>query len=339
MMKSGSNLYYLAAALCTLFFSHSLIATALADEPVETIKDGMITLHEQNPDRSVGYTVGDILERTITLDVKKPYKLLDTSLPIVGYEKRYKGQITGIELHSIAHTQKEHEASTTYTIHLAYQVFTNNVVAKHAALPPEYIQLIADGKVAQYRIPSWDFAISPIAIYGDVKIQYDMSTFRGPLLLDAGPEKLRLEVLLSILAVALLGLLYILGRRAWLPRMGGPFARAYRDLNKLRKLPVTDVNLQTAVSRVHQSLNATAGNSVFNDTLEAFLSRKPAFYPVKADIEQFFDLSRHVFFEHTAAHQAGESPMLWLREFCRRCRDCERGLSPEPNAALRLPKG
>ncbi|MEO8419213.1 MAG: hypothetical protein ABI475_10860 [Methylophilaceae bacterium] len=329
-MKPGTNQHYLVAVLFALFFSTSLIPAVLADEAVETIKDGMITLHEENPERSVGYTVGDILERTITLDVKKPYTLLDTSLPIVGYEKRYKGQIIGIELHSISHTQEAHAATTTYTIHLAYQVFTNNVVAKHAALPAEYIKLIADGKVVQYRIPGWDFAISPIAIYGDVKIQYDMSTFRGPLLLDAGPEKLRLKVLLAILAAALLGLLYILGRRAWLPRMGGPFARAYRDLNKLRKLPITDVSLQTAVSRVHQSLNATAGTSVFNDTLEAFLSRKPAFNPVKADIEQFFGLSRHVFFEHTTAHQAGESPMLWLREFCRRCRDCERGLRPEP---------
>lgn len=332
-MKPSSYQHYLAAALCTLFFSLNLIPAAGADEPVETIKGGIVTLHEENPERSVGYTVGDILERTITLDVKKPYKLLDTSLPIVGYERRYKGQIIGIELRSISHTQEEHDASTTYTIHLAYQVFTNNVVAKHAALPAEIVKLIANGKVAQYRIPSWDFAISPIAIFGAVKIQYDMSTFRGPLLLDVGPEKLRLKVLLSILALALLGLLYILGRRAWLPRMGGPFARAYRDLNKLRKLPVTDASLQTAVSRVHQSLNATAGNSVFNDTLEAFLARKPAFKPVKADIEQFFGLSRHVFFEHTAAHQAGESPMPWLREFCRRCRDCERGLSPEPTTA------
>jgi mxaA protein len=336
-MKPSSNQHSLAAALFALFFSLSLIPAALADEPVETVKDGVVTLLEKNPDRSVGYTVGDILERTITLDVKKPYKLLETSLPIVGYERRYKGQIIGIELRSISHTQKEHDASTTYTIHLAYQVFTNNVVAKPAALPAEIVRLIANGRVAQYRIPSWLFAISPIATYGDVNIQYDMSKFRGPLLLDAGPDKLRLKVLVSIFAVSLLGLLYILGRRAWLPRMGGPFARAYRDINKLRKLPVTDTSLQTAVSRVHQSLNVTAGNSVFNDTLEAFLVKKPAFMPVKADIEQFFGLSRSVFFEHKAAHQAGESPMLWLREFCRRCRDCERGLSPEPITAEKRP--
>lgn len=327
-MKPSPIPQFLVAALSVLFLGLGQLP-ALADEPVADVKEGVVTLKEVNPARRVGYTVGDILERTITLDIKKPYKLLDTSLPIVGYEKRWKNQPTGIELRSISHTQQEHDDATTHTLVLAYQVFTNNVVAKHAALPPEYLKLIAEGKVVQYRIPSWDFAISPIAIYGSVKIEYDMSPLRGPLLLDASPEKLRLKILLSVLALSLLGLIYILGSRTWLPRMGGPFAKAYRQLNKLHKTPVSDTSLQTAAARVHEALNTTAGNSVFSDTLDVFLARKPAFRPLKTDLEQFFGLSRHVFFEHQAAHDTGPEPMQWLRDFCRRCRDCERGLIPD----------
>jgi mxaA protein len=33
-----------------------------------------------------------------------------------------------------------------------------------------------------------------------------------------------------------------------------------------------------------------------------------------------------VFFEPAAAHGITGEPMAWLRQFCRRCRDCERGL-------------
>jgi len=293
------------------------------------MNDADVKVTTIEPERDVGYTVGDILQRTIVLDVKKPYSLQETSLPIVGYEHRWKGQPTGIELRKIESEKNDMGESTQYVLRLDYQVFTNNVVAKPAALPAEVIKFKGNNKLYQYRIPSWNFRISPIAVFGSVKIEQDMSPFRGPLLLDPTPGKKRLKVLIGVFAVALLGLLYVFGSHTWLPRMGGPFARAYRDINKLRKLPATDTALKQAVARVHQSLNATAGSSVFGDTLDNFLQKKPAFTPIKADIEHFFGLSRQVFFEPKAAHQVGDSPFGWLREFCRRCRDCERGLIPE----------
>ena len=321
-------------SMALLLAGVGLLLNAAVVSAAETVllpamNDADIKITTIEPERDVGYTVGDILQRTIVLDVKKPYRLQETSLPIVGYEHRYKNQVSGIELRNIQTEQSDNDDSTIYTLHLDYQVFTNNVVAKPAILPAEVIKFKGNGKLYQYRIPSWSFRISPIAVYGSVKIELDMSPFRGPLLLDANPDQLRLKVLIGVLALSLLGLLYVFGSHTWLPRMGGPFARAYRDINKLRKLPATDTALKQAVARVHQSLNATAGSSVFYDTLDSFLQKKPTFAPVKNDIKQFFGLSRQVFFEPQAAHQVGDSPLSWLRDFCRRCRDCERGLNPE----------
>jgi mxaA protein len=313
-------------ALFTLLFSLPGLAGDM-DEELPPVKEGVVTIKEVNPPRSVGYTVGDTLERTITLDIKKPYKLLDTSLPIVGYERRYKGQLVGIELRDISHAKEDDDDSTTHTLRLVYQVFTNNVVAKPAILPPEIVKLQNGKEIVQYRIPSWQFAISPISIYGSVKVESDMSTFRGPMLLNAETERQRVKVLVTILALSLLGLLYVFGRHAWLPRMGGPFAKAYRQVGKLRRHP-DDASLQTAVSRVHEALNKTAGHSVFSDTLDAFLAKKPNFVPIKGELEKFFGLSRQVFFEPHAQHDVGAQPLDWLRGFCRHCRDCERGLNP-----------
>ena len=302
-------------------------ASAEDEGQFPTIKDGIVDVHIVDPDHNVGYTVGDIVDRIVTLEVKKPYKLLETSLPIVGFERRYKNQLVGIDLSSIKHDKRDTSDSTIYTLYLAYQVFTNNLVAKHGATPPEYLKIIAaDGKIYQLRVPTFDFVISPISVFGAVKIENDMSPFRGPLLLNAEPEKERLKILLAMLAVSLLGLLYILGRRAWLPMMGRPFARAYRDL---RKLPDNAEGLQKSVARLHKALNTTASNSVFSDTLELFLATKPAFKPIQADLERFFEVSRHVFFESGSTQPAGASPQAWLKHFCRRCRDCERGLRPE----------
>jgi mxaA protein len=315
--------------MCLLLLTGlTVFGMAHADAPLPSMNPADVKISVVDPERDVGYVVGDILERTITLEVKKPFSLVETSLPIVGYEHRYQGQITGIELTGISTRQKEQDDSTIYTIALAYQVFTRGKVAKPAMLRPEILKFksAANGDILQYQIPSFRFRISPLSVFGQVKIEDEMSTFRPPLLLDASPEKFRLKILLGVLAVALTGLLYIFGMRAWLPRMGAPFAKAFRDI---RKLPDNTDGLQQAVARMHKALNATAGHSLFSDNLDLFITQKPAFKPVKAEIERFFGLSRQVFFEPQAGHEAGEAPLLWLRRFCRHCRDCERGLVPE----------
>ncbi|MEI2613773.1 MAG: hypothetical protein V9G21_01695 [Methylotenera sp.] len=108
--------------------------------------------------------------------------------------------------------------------------------------------------------------------------------------------------------------------------MGGPFAKAYRDI---RKMPDNAEGLQNAVARVHQSLNRTAGNSLFASNIADFVTSKPAFAPASSQIEQFFNLSKQVFFEPNATVHLDDNPKAWLLKFCRQLRDCERGLRPE----------
>ncbi len=308
----------------------TIAAQALDAQLLPDIKADAVSMQIQDPERAVGYTVGDVITRHIILTVKKPYKLIDESLPIIGYEKRYRGQTLGVDLSDIKHTSKDNGDSVIHDLSLSYQVFTNKTVVKHGALPTEYVNIInvkSKGKeVGKFRIPSFEFAISPIAMFGEVRIEEDMSKFRGPLLLDNSGLKNRLQILLTILALSLIGLLYMLGKHAWLPRMGGPFAKAYRNI---RKQDNTPQGLQKAVANTHEALNITAGNSLFSGNLDAFLDKKPAFNAIKPELEQFFGLSRQVFFEPSAHHQAGDDPLIWLAQFCRRCRDCERGLIPD----------
>lgn len=311
--------------LCLCLANQPIFAN---DEPVASMPAGTVSLITLTPTRDVAYTVGDIVERTIILDVKKPYKLIPTSLPIVGYERRYKGQVTGIELRRIEHSEVDNDTSTTYTIKLAHQVFTNNTVAKFVFLPAETLRFTNDkkGEVKQYRIPEWMFRVSPIAVYGSVELKDDMSPFRAPFLLNAKPEQKRLNIALVTLGLSLLGLLYILGKRAWLPLMGRPFARTYRQLGKIKNTPE---GIKQGVSKVHAALNTTAGNSLFSDNLAIFIANNPSFKPVQAEIERFFGLSQSVFFDTQTQHDAGNNPIAWLKQFCKQCRDCERGLRPE----------
>ncbi|OZA07059.1 MAG: hypothetical protein B7X95_00180 [Methylophilaceae bacterium 17-44-8] len=305
-------------------------AHALETDLLPDVKSGVVTAKIVDPTRDVGYTVGDILTREIIVTVKKPYVLVEESLPIVGYERRYKGQLIGIDLSALHYSKQEKKEATEHHISLSYQVFTNNVVAKPAALPGEYLRILdtssKEKKVYRYRIPSWNFAISPISVFGQVKIEADMSGYRGPLLLDAAPQQLRLKVLLTILVVSLLGLLYMLGKHAWLPRMGGPFAQAFKTI---RKAPNTNEGVQSAVTSIHQALNSSAGYTLFSNNLETLFFKKPAFKRIESELIQFFELSRHVFFESNTANRNNKEQLAWLGVFCKQCRDCERGLIPD----------
>lgn len=316
-------------ATCTIMLlSLPLSALAMDSQDLPDVKKGIVSMTTVEPERLVGYTVGDVITREVALNIKAPYKLIDTSLPIVGYEKRYKGQLLGIELKSIRHTKKEQKDSVTHNITLVYQVFTNNVVAKNAALGPEYLQLINvnDKKdLVKFRIPSLGIAISPIAIFGAVKVETNMTQFRAPLLLDKSRQMMGLKYAIAVLVVSLLGLLYILGQRAWLPRMGGAFAKAYRKLNRFSQ---THAPLKNSVAELHTAFNTTAAYSVFSNNLTTFLAEHPQFNAIHDEINQFFEVSRQVYFEPNAKIPVHE-PQQWLTKFARHCRDCERGLLPD----------
>ena len=65
-----------------------------------------IELNIVEPNQRVGYTVGDIINRQITISIKKPYQLIEESLPIVGYEKRYRRKLLGMTFRDIQYIKK-----------------------------------------------------------------------------------------------------------------------------------------------------------------------------------------------------------------------------------------
>ena len=168
-----------------------------------------------------------------------------------------------------------------------------------------------------------------------------MSPFLGPLPLNHDKEESWLKLSLIFLILSALGLLYILGMRAWLPRMGGTFSKVYRALRKQEK---STQGLKESVALVHAGLSTTANFTVFSNNLEQFLALKPNFIGLKLELEQFFNLSRRINFEPkyldpAANFDSDVNAQLWVIKFARRCRDCERGLSPEKLATPSMKAG
>ena len=198
--------------LLTLMLSLSAVAAyALDVTKLPDVKEGVVSIQTQDPVKDVGYVIGDIVTRHITLTIKKPYVLIEESLPIVGYEKTYRGQPIGVYLSGLKHTKKDEGDRVVHQLTLDYQIFTSSVVAKRAAVLAEYLRLLnTDSKekeVVKYRVPMWEFVISPLSVFGQIKVEDDMSQFRGPLLMDASRENTRFKILLVLLVLRLVGLL------------------------------------------------------------------------------------------------------------------------------------
>ena len=126
-MNKSINQCFFAFIFSSLILSLSTsVAFGLEYENLPDIKDGIVSINTQEPERAVGYTVGDILTRSITLNIKKPYQLIDESLPIIGYERRYKGQLVGIDLSNIKHIKKDEGDSVKHELSLSYQARYSN---------------------------------------------------------------------------------------------------------------------------------------------------------------------------------------------------------------------
>lgn len=323
-MKAPKSLF---SSLLAALVAWTVLPTQ-ADVTLPDVEKQYVSVKVINPARDSGYVVGDKLERTVILTVKKPYSLIQESLPIVGYEHRYRGQVSGIELAAINTKEESFSDHSVHTIRLVYQVFKSGRVAKPAILRGEIVKLRHAGKtdVRQFRIPSFSFRTSPLSVYGEVNLKNEMSPFIPPFQISTAREHQIFKTAAGVLGLCLLGLLYILGARTWLPRMGGAFAKAYR---KVGKLPDNDEGLRQAINVVHHAIQQVAGHSVFGNNVSHFLQEKPAFQAARPEIERFFQLSRQVFFDAKTPVELGVPAKQWLRTFCRHMRDCERGLTPE----------
>jgi mxaA protein len=277
------------------------------------------------PKQLVGYTVGDIIDRHVTVSIKKPYQLIEESLPIVGYEKRYQGQLLGMTLRDIQFDKKITKDLSTYKISLKYQIFTNNVVAKPAFITADYYRLINPAepdKIVKFRIPELTVATSPIAIFGAVKVEDDMSTFRGPLTIETIPSNMKVRYGIFGFAISLLTLLYIYSRYTWLPKQNRFFSRVYRQYKKSN---VNKKEIENFVTALHHGFNQTVNQALFINNKEDLFKKNNSFKHIESEINDFFKLSKVINFEEKTNFKRDEA-FEWLVIFSLHCRMCERGL-------------
>tara|TARA_B100001175_G_C19394898_1_gene583310 strand:- start:4 stop:990 length:987 start_codon:yes stop_codon:yes gene_type:complete len=315
-----------------IFILLSFSSSIFSFEDPKKYKDidpSFIKIIIKDPDQKVGYTIGDKISREIIFTVKKPYQLVEESLPIEGYEKRYRGRKLGVVLQNIKYIKKDKGEEVRYKINLVYQIFTNNVVAKPASVTADYYRLInpADPEnILKYRISDFTFAISPIAVFGDIKIEDDMSPLRGPFYIGTQEEKVFLKKSFIGFIIILLTIGYIWGRFTWIPGQNKIFSTIYKNNKKLSPSPE---NVKKFISDLHSGFNKTVNQSLFESNLEVLLKKNKSFTNIKGEIHVFFNLSRSIFFETSKAIDYKKTH-AWLKSFSLHCRMSERKLIVDP---------
>lgn len=287
-----------------------------------TLAAELYKLRIQNPQKQIGYLVGDTFTRTLELDVKAPYKLSAASIPTKGLSQK------GIELSSVNVVEKQTSETTRYRIQLKYQIFTSGAIVKKMEVAKFLLKIIHARKSLNVSVPAWSFRVSPLAVNGEVYVEQDMSPYRGPMLVDSTHTKYLLGIFLSITLLAALGLMYINADLAWFPGMGGPFAMSYRKISSLStNKSAEDIALtQQATTSIHHAFNQTYGENVFATDIDAFLLKHPAFASIRQDIRNFFKESNHVLFAVNPNNRINIS-ITALMQFCEQCRHCERSVA------------
>ncbi len=309
-----SNKFYAYAALLLIGLSTNYSTLAASNNPAAQIVS--IT----NPTHTYGVQIGDKLHRKVVLQIPSTYKIADSAMPKKGTKNN------GIELVGVEVATEQQESLTLYTINLNYQSFTNPTKPTVLQLPAEKFAITGGAKQETLELPIWSFWQSPIVSGGIDTAQKNIQPQALPPLVNNSAHKTRLAVFASALIASLFALLYINADGNWLPFMGGPFAKAHRQLKRLTKssAPKTAVEEKKALVYVHQAFNQHFGANMFARDIDQFVSKHSSFKKVRHDISQFFDASNQSLY--AIETRDSQKIITDLAQLSKLMRDCERGV-------------
>ncbi|CBE67234.1 MAG: hypothetical protein F9K13_00320 [Candidatus Methylomirabilis oxygeniifera] len=285
-------------------------------------QNGPIVRLEFDTFHPFGIMIGDIVTHTARIEVRQPFQLQRSSLPIKGPLARW------LDLRDLTVHEQRTGADILYSLSVSYQVFRGVMEVRPLAIPPIPLRFQAGNETITFSIPEWRFTASPILpiLLGRTDRGIRPLPERKPEELDLTAYSIRLSALAVGSGLSLLTLAYSLGMASFLPRGRGPFARCLKHLKRLHRTDADPEQYREAFRCLHRALNEANGRVLFIEGLREFTERHPAFKGLRDEIEIFFAHSRQLFFDVHPQAAAGRYPLSRLITLCRLCRDAERGI-------------
>ncbi len=249
--------------------------------------------------RDTGYTLGDVMEAHVVINLDHGQQIDPGSLPPAGRVTPW------LELHA---THLE-QAGDVASLDLRWQVFATVESARMLKVPA--IELHTEGsKLQTVVIPAQSFILSPVLPHPleDTRPRPNLPPWKFD-------EQTPLQATLACLGFALVCMtlwLWLTDRLPGLPRRPGPFTRLARSLRHHKG------NLNTeGLREVHAAFNAAAGETLYPATLPRLFERAPYLAPLRAEIEQFFQTSWQCFFASGADLPEKTQALNWVMQAAR----------------------
>ncbi len=296
----------------SLWMAGLLLASAM----VQAAPEAVLRVEASEP-RVYGYRVGDHVKRQVVVHVPEGWRLDEATLPRPG------GRGQALELREVV--RRSADGGRRLELDLDYQVFLAPANLRTVEIAPLRLRFAAASRNEEVLVEAWPITIAPLVPtpaptrrgYGE--LQPD----KPPPLIDTGALRQRLLVFAVLAALLLAWLAVVHLGPPWAAARNRPFGVAWRRLRGLGANPA-DAPWREACVHLHEALNRTAGEVLFERGLDAFIARRPAFAAVRDDLARFLQMSRAEFFGG-ASRQKDDG--AWLLALCRRCRDAERGIA------------
>jgi len=269
--------------------------------------------------RAFGYQVGDVVQRRVAIEVPDGWRLDEASLPRPG------GRGRALELRRVAQVVTRESGGRRHELALEYQVFLAPAAVRTIEMPALRLRFDGASRSEDLLIEAWPVTVAPL-VPVDVSSRRGLGELQGdraPPLIDTAALRARLIACAAIAMLLLAGLALVYLGPPWRAARKRPFGLAWRQLRRLPRNPAQDQWL-AACRQLHQALNRTAGEAVFEHGLGRFVAAHPAFAGRREDLARFLAMTRREFFGDAASYSPDAA---WLVELCRRCRDAERGLA------------
>ena len=273
--------------------------------------------------RDFGYLLGDVLETRVHLEMAASHELVADKLPEGARISRWLEQ-DPIEIESTVGSELRR-----YDMLLRYRVVATPSEVQAVEVPALTLDVSGPGHLFALAIPAWAFTLGPLLPIREVVegVPLVLREPRPPGPVPTGGALARIAVLATGMLVALAYLAWLHLRLPWLERGNGPFARAERDLARLGRRTAGQLDYRAALTRIHRAFDETAGRTLFERDVGAFLVADRRFAGLGDGIAEFYALSSRCFYLPGDDPPQGSTEIAALRRFCRACRDAERGLS------------
>ncbi|MGZ8217647.1 hypothetical protein [Methylomagnum sp.] len=264
--------------------------------------------------RDYGYTMGDLIEHTLTVTVPHPYALETSFLPRPGVLDEW------LDVRSVDWRAAPEDGATRYRIRITYQLFKGVRGVESAVVPPLPLRF-SGPEALEVKAPEWPFTVTPLI---PPNLPDESVAIRD----GSPPEPLAMDSHWSRLWIYLAGAALVAGGLIW-RKLGGsrrsrPFHRARRELKPWLRGPASPESYRAAARILHQALDETAGHAVFAGELDGFCAVRPAFAELRDELADFFGLSQRLFFTAPNAPVPADFPASRFVELCRRCIAAER---------------